>query len=859
MSPGEDFVVDVRRNVISQARGEIVNRLTGSAFYQSTAILFPSTYALRIFREHLQKRLPTIGGVRLYTPASLRLELLCVRHPDWRLLPAENLIPWQVESEFSPGAVYEIQRLRPHERDRLCPHPLWARAESEKLFTPAALDVQLYSEAHHAVWDQFFSVGFSECSWENYHLLRTAAKCAKTTKHFFELTVESRSVARWRELWNYQPDGEAAGKISGNLEVCTVGNVTDFAFVILGKIASILGKYAPRQDAELPKIAIGFAGRSAHYHALRQRLEIARIPFLDILAKGRATDLSPLWQRWLEYQRRQKREECLALLDCKFALGLMEEFQWKDLRQCVLEYSRQNVTDDCGEMLPEEIKEWLRPLPACGKVEEFWQGTVEVFPQLRCLVSGAQVLGSLYDTVTRGEFLGWLEAAVENQFRETPQKNWAANVHIVGYDDFPFEDFDYVICGDWDGNKPKNCAEILGGMSLEGINESLEDFYYDFSAHVISVEAIIQSALEHSEEITVVTLQEIGTDMPMISNVENQLDMDEMFERGRRLRRLGIFFDGAEDKIESAGPDSPGDDVGRCVDAYQRRRNIKEPFGIYDFGAGGDEKWREKLLRSIPCKAWELVFERPEEVWMRQILRIEKLEKSIFDEIAMVTGTEVHAQLAQKFAQIAPPQNAIKYSSLADCGDINYIANGVHYQAFGITHALEKQTQMELAEFVPDSIKMEQNISSFITIGPAKIWARGRADLVANEGANYCVIDFKTRPAGRVFTMAQICQGKFLQIILYGLYYQCAGRTVGMRVLSPFQRPRSFEFSKLKPKDLEKINVFFSNFEKLQRSLNLGYGTSERFLAHAHSPLPEHIVNARRRLSGLAEVPGDDS
>jgi hypothetical protein len=858
MFSGEDFAVRVRQNVVAFAGNEIANRLAGNAFYQSTAVLLPSAYALRIFRECLQKRLPTIGGVQLHTPQSLRRELLNARHPDWGLLPAESLIPWQIESGFSAGAIREIQRMRPGERDRLCPHPLWARAESEKLFTQEALDVQLCSAAGRVIWDRFFSVGFPECSWENYHLLRAASNSANATEHFFELTAESHSVARWRELWNYSPDGEIAEEASSDLEFCTVGNVADFAFLVLGKIASILAQC----DGNFSKIAIGFSGRSAHYHALRQQLEITRIPFLDLLARGRVPDWSPLWQRWLEYQRRQKRDECLALLDGKFALGLLEEFRWGELRRCVLEHSRRNVTDDCGEMLPDEVKEWIRPLPGRGKIEEFCQGAVEVFPQLQCLVPGAQALSALYDTVTSGGFLGWLEAVVENQFRETPQKNWPANVHIIGYDDLPFGNFDYVICGDLDGDKSKNCAEIFGGVSPENINESLADFYYDFSAHIIPTEMVIRNALGRAKGITVAAIQEPGAaggDMSAVARLGDPLDFNEMCARGRRLRRLGNFFAGREDDMESAGPDLRDGDVARCVNAYRSRRDTTMPFGIYDFGAGGDEKWREKLLRSMPCKAWELAFEHPEEVWMRQILRIEMFEKSVFDEIAMLTGTEVHAQLAKKFAQIIPQQNVSECFPSVHFGGMNYPAHGILYQSLGVTRALEKQAQMELAEFAPDSVKTEQNISSSIAIGPTKIWARGRVDLVANAGANYCVIDFKTRPAGTAFTAAQVSQGKFLQIVLYGLYYQCTDRTVGMRVLSPFQRSRSFEFSKLKPRDLEKMGAFFCNFEKLQRSLNLGHGTSGRFLAHAHSPLPEHVVSARRGLSGFSEASGDES
>ncbi|MDR2677031.1 MAG: PD-(D/E)XK nuclease family protein [Puniceicoccales bacterium] len=862
MSLGKNFTVHARQNVISFAGDQTVERLAGSTFYQSTAVLLPNAYAVRMFREYLQKRLATIGGMRLHTPASLRQELLGVRHLGWAVLPAENLIPWQIENGFSPGAVHEIQQLRPHERDQLCPNPLWARAEAEKLLTPAAMDIQLCSAVRDTVWDQFLSVGFPEGSWENHYLLREASKYANTIEHFFELMAKSHSVNRWRTCWNYQPDGEVIKKVSGDLEVYTVGNVTDFSFVVLGKIASILGQWDPSSGGEFPKIAIGFARRGTCYHALRQRLKTARIPFLDLLNRGKIADWSPLWQRWLEYQGHQKREECLALLDCKFALGLMEEIQWAELCQCVLEHSRRNATDDCGEMLPMEVKKWVQPLPAHGKVEKFWQSTVEVFPQLRCLTSGAETLGTLYDTVTSEGFLGWLGTAVENQFRESPPKNWAANVHIVGYGDLPFCDLDHVICGNWEGNEPTNCAEIFGGMDVESINESLEDFCYDFSTQIVPAEMIIRNVLERIGKVTVVTVREIDvrdTDRPAIAHLSNRLDTNEMCERGRHLRRLGIFFNDTEGETESAGPNLCGDDVGRCVDAYHQRRDTARPFGIYDFGAGGNEKWREELLRSIPCKAWELAFERPEEVWMRQILHIKMFEKSVFDEIAMLMGTGVHAELAKKFVQSVPIQNTTEYAPFTNLNGTNYITYSILHQLHGITCALKKQAQGELTGFDTNSIKAEQNISSFVNIGPARIWARGRVDLVANEGSDYCVIDFKTRPAGTAFTVAQVSQGKFLQIILYGLYYQCAGRAVGMRILSPFQRPRSFEFSKLKPKDLEKIDIFFSNFEKLQRTLNFGYGAPKRFLAYAHCPLPEHVVAIRRSLSGFVEVASDDS
>jgi hypothetical protein len=851
MFTDKDVAVHARQNVISFAGDEIAERLAGTVFYRSTAILFPSAYALRVFRGRLQKRLPTIGGVRLYTSTSLRRELFSARHPDWQLLPAESLVPWQIENGFSPGAIREVQQLRPEDRARLCPNSLWARAESEKLFTSAALDIQLRTGAHQIIWDQFFSVGFSEGSWENYHLMQAAVKYASVTEHFFELKGESFSVIRWRKLWNYQPDDKITKKVSANLEVCIVENVTDFAFVILGKIASISAQY---DRGKFSKIAIGFAGRNARYHALRQRLEIAQIPFLDLLEQGKIADWSPLWPRWVEYQKHQRREECLALLDCKFALGFIKEAQWKELCDRVLNHSRQNVTDDCGETLLEAVQEWVRPLPARGNFLEFWQGVIGIFPRLNCLLPDVQILSSLYDTLTREGFLGWLEVVVENQFREVPKKNWAANVHIVGYDDLLFGDFDHVICGDLAEHKSKNCAEIFNGMNLESINESLEDFYYDFSPHVTPLKEIIGNTLGRSCGITVVAIREIGaggTDVPAAMNFENQLDSNEI----RYLRRLGMIFDGTEDKIKNVSNSRDGD-VARCVNAHRRRLDIIAPFGIYDFGVGGDEKWREELLRSMPCKAWELAFTCPEEVWMRQILRINSPGESVFDEIAMLIGTRVHGELAKNFTQIVPTQGKAECPPLAG---FDHISHGVSHQSLGLTHALVKQTQMELAEFDPDSTKSEQNIAGFITIDAARIWVRGRVDLVANEGANYCVIDFKTRSAGTAFTAVQVSRGKFLQIVLYGLYYQFAGRTVGMRVLSPFQRARNFEFSKLKPKEAEKMDAFFANFEKLQRSMVLGYGTSGRFLAYAHSRLPAHIVNARRGLSGFAEDSGDDS
>ncbi|MDR2341269.1 MAG: PD-(D/E)XK nuclease family protein [Puniceicoccales bacterium] len=790
----------------------------------------------------------------MYTPMSLRQELLKVRHLDWQLLPETSLIPWQIENGFSPMAIREIQQLRPEDRSRLYNNSILRRAESEKLFTVAALDSQLCSAACHDIWDQFFSVGFPECSWENHKLLLAAAKCSTAAEYFFELSPKSPSLARWRMLWNYQPDDDIPVKTSNTIEVYTTENVSDFTSVILGKIASLLGRNDSSLDGKIPKIAIGFSGRGARYHAIRQMLEITRIPFLDLLVKGKTSEWSPLWQRWLEYQRRQKRDECLALLDCKFALGMIEEVQWNTLRKGVLEHSRGSVTDDCAETLPTKIKEWVQPLPMRGKAEEFHMHTVEVFPQTRCLEPDVQILDSLYDAITRDGFLDWLETAREDRFCEISQKNWSANIHIVNYDDLPFGDYSCVICGDLESIRLNNHAELFDVARLEGINESLEDFYYDFSKHVIPQELVIRSALGHSREVTIVAIGDTAScdvDMPVAIRIGSQLDSNEMRERMWYLRHLGVFLGntGTAAKMKNDETDLCNDDIARCVNAYHMRRDATKPFGVFDFGAGGDEKWREKLLQFMPCKAWELAFTCPEDVWMRQILSIELPAKSIFGEISMATGLCVHAELTKKFTQSFSDANSNKHSMREGLVEKSYITHNTHHQSLGIMKALERQTRMVLDELELDSIKTEQNISGFIKAGSARIWTHGRVDLVANDGNHYCIIDFKTRSSGAAFTAKQISQGKFLQIILYGLYYQCAGRTVDVLVLSPFHREMGFEISKLKPKDMEKLNAFFANFEKFQRFLTFGYGTSGRFLAHAHSALPAHIIAARRNLS----------
>ncbi|MDR1457020.1 MAG: hypothetical protein LBI34_03150 [Puniceicoccales bacterium] len=847
-----------RQNMTSFAESIIVKRLAEAALCESTSILFPSTYALRGFRERLQKRLPTIGGVRMHTPSSLRRELLAALDPDLRPLPAESLIPWQIENGFSPDVIHEIQWLHPAARNLLCPNSLWERAESEKLFTPAALDMQLCATGRHVIWDRFFSIGFPECSWENYHLLRAVSNCATSIEHFFELTSESHSVDRWRKLWKYLPDDNMTEKNFGRVEVFTVDNVTDFTFVILGKIASILASHNSVRGCESPRIAVGFSRCSAHYHALRQRLENARIPFLDLFARGKVSDWSPLWPRWMEYQRCQRRNECLALIDCKFTLGLMEAEEWEKLQQRVWDYSRRNVTGNCGQMLPKDVREWIQPLPARGKIEEFWQNAVGAFPQLRHLTSGVKILSDLYETVTREEFLCWLEATAENQFRKLPQKDWSANVHVISYEDLPACDCDYVICGDWEARELNYYSELLGGMPLESINELLADFHYDFSTHVPSLEMVVRGTVAYAKEVTVVAIKEFGTEnpnVPIFTLSDDFSDPNETCKREQYLRGLGNFFDSNNGQMKEIEQELRAEDIAGCVHAHRQRRNTTMPFGIYDFGAGGDEKWRDELLHSIPCKAWELAFEHPEEIWMQQILRIKTPGKSIFDEIPMILGTGVHAELAKKFAQITP--NRIEHLPFVNLKK-NHITHSILYQMFGIVRVLERQASIELADFDSNSTKSEQNISSFIANGNARIWTRGRVDLVASGDANYLVIDFKTQPTGTAFTAAQIFRGKFLQVILYGLYYQCAGRTVVMRILSPHQRAKSFDFSKLKPEEVVKMDIFISNFEKLQRSLTFGYGNCDRFLAYAHSPLPANIVNTRRALSGLGEVAGED-
>jgi hypothetical protein len=286
------------------------------------------------------------------------------------------------------------------------------------------------------------------------------------------------------------------------------------------------------------------------------------------------------------------------------------------------------------------------------------------------------------------------------------------------------------------------------------------------------------------------------------------------------------------------------------------RRDISAPFGPYDFAVGKTSPYMKIFLTRLSCKTWERAFSAPGSVWLEQILGFQKDSDFIFDEISMLCGTKVHRQLEHCVKNILEKQqriSPIQFEYISPM--VNNCSNFTYQQAFvSKINTFVSELFHQITDITTQQsmiiVATEQAIKNQIVSHGVHLWINGRIDLLLRDiNGCYFIIDFKTKASYLPFTFRQISDGKFLQIVLYGAYYQSFGHDVTVQILSPFHREKTFHLNEIDPSKKQQWSNFWTRFSQLQQTMAFGHAENE-FLAFSHSPLDTHVIDCRRAISG---------
>jgi hypothetical protein len=836
---------------------DLLEQFDGKTTIANDALLFPSGYILRYFRRELLHRIPSIGGVQFFTPGTLLEELLLRQNLPLRTLPAEMLIPWQLDRGLSPACIGEIFRMRPKERDIFFPDAPLKTWETFGLYTPMGLAMKLAEVPPRIHWDRARIIGFSEGSWDSYPFMVALRNSADELHAYFEMAESTPRTLRWRRVWNYDltpiPCHGCMGK-EKFLEISVASCGTDVGKIVSGKVLAILGTASPNSD---PSIAIAFRGNDRLHGLVRARLELLKIPFFDSIPVSPMQRIDPIWRPWLSYQRRQKREECLALLDGKFVAGQMDESEWEFLKFSIEEFTQKCISDHCGENLPDNLRKYLSPLPDPCPLDDAFEICRREFPFLENFVSQLEILKFAYESLPRDAFLQWLDAVTRRYFqRPTDRGSYAVHVHLIDYSCLPHCHFDHLICTveDFSAGPEKNSSTPWAGEDLKVINDSMDDFYYGDDLPVPSGHNLPRQVFHWAKEVVIIGQGDWKNpgEFAVTSSLSPVRGPADLF------RKLDAFFSPSVKLQHSA--DDPY--FQSCIDAHAARRQLVE-FGEYDFSVAKDSKFRETFLEAIPCTAWERTFFSPEEVWLTNILKMKKIAESAFDELPMVRGIFVHRLIAevlekqnlQREVFLSKEENFIFPQSLFPKKDCGYgLTESLERQIWGQVSTLLCCLRRQLADGQWEYADIEMPIRSFAANGAVSLWIHGRSDLVLRAGKSVRIVDFKTRSPSMAFTPLQFRRGHFLQMLLYAFYYSSLHYDVHIQILSPHCRPLGLDFPDRCDKSARWLWEFLDQFMALQRKLSFGYGDSEGrevpFITFSHGAIPADVVQVRRRLSG---------
>jgi hypothetical protein len=829
----------------------------GGSPFKRVAVLIPTGPLLLLLKQRLFRSLPRLAGVSFFTPAGLREELANWENFQAKLFPEECFIPWR--RRHAAAAVHDIGRLRPSERHLLENLPDLERYEKVGFFTAAAFDASLEGLPGRIHWERACSFGFPEGDWDHFSLLRKFTHSSGETFHCFRRSPNLECVVRWREIWNYRATTAGrGGEPRGRRELLPAGGPEEAAEILRGRILELISS-GGRSGEKCGKIAVVFSHSYGLSHAVQSQLNISGIGCANFIEPERPAALDPLRWSWLRYQRRQKRRECLELLRASAAAGRMDLDGLEAAIDATIAHCRKELCDDCGATTVRRLNFWWRPLPDGATPLEFFDELCADFPEWKSLQESVDLLAVGHNTVSRDVFLDYWEALLG---REEPGQmsleQLNAPVHLLTFASLPGHWYDHLILADvTEANHPTTIpGALLDGTTCSKINATLKNFYYVTPAERIALRDSHLSEIQW-EPGTVDAISVAGGNLleggqlhgmaqPFVEIFSGQEDGSSL--RSWRLRELGR-------RVPGNAPERQifPDKKFLQMPVHGWRREWTRPFGAHDFGFGENGEAMGEWAEQIPCKAWELAVKFPERAWLKYVLHLTAAANSIFEDLPQLLGTAVHGALATALLDGKPTgPNFPRYSPWQ---------RAFHRQCEGYVDDLWSQVR-KFRESLGDAKEfVEEDLEGEVTIGGATLSLHGRCDwLIQRADGTQILVDFKTGNSVSGATPASLCAGNFLQLALYGLLLETQGRgQCALLIFSPFARGKSIEMEKLTAEADEKLAAFWKFFTALHGRMNFGYRSEGQvaapFLAYSHSPIPNEIIEARRRASGFSFGP----
>jgi hypothetical protein len=753
------------------------------------------------------------------------------------------LIPAQLRGKFPSNWRNEMQKLRPVDRGDQITNFL-AAGELAGFFTAEAFDEEILNRCGEVHWDIACSYGFAEGDWESWPLLRCLSHSAAKACHFYEHSTNSPGTEKWKKLCGYE--GKCAS-VNASMEsyftILRVQSVSAAVEVICKSIDELVLRNGKDALRKMP-IAVAFSRSHGYHLALRDRLLSSGIAHVDLLPRRCQPPCNFLLRKWFAYQKRQKRRECLELLRSHGA-----ELGWNFARISsaeneIVNYCQRNFSDNCGSELVESLKLPWTALVKNATAEEFLRMCCHDFPQLAQLEDKIAPLASLYEILSREEFLQWLAAEISTLWPREDGEPLDPNaiVHLA-----PWE----AVSPEWHGH-------------LIGADTATEDFPMTkngavFCTRCCGDDFYYTSPMEKISQLTWrlrSTVEKFSSGRGIFIEKPNRLlsgEIRSMAPPFSGFRHGEIFELEAHTKVQSS-------EVANCqpfppITATAAVRNGRldgtNHFGAYDFGFGsaGAVEWS----KNIPCKVWERILKSPEDSWFQHILQLATASQWIVDDIAQLVGTRVHQLVAEKLdGNDVPTADFAKWRGT--------LGRSAAMQVFGFASDLVHQAEELQRKIYADESSHEVPLDGTVYVCGDAINLHGRADLILKTPGDHCtVIDFKTGSPSTPLTAKGICRGDFLQLALYGKIMENNCAHCSIAVIFPFSRIKQLPMEELREENSPEISNFWRFFSRLWKTLNCGYaaGRDETFIAFAHEQIANDIVANRRRASGFNLNEGD--
>lgn len=653
-------------------------------------------------------------------------------------------------------------------------------------------------------------------------------------------------------------------------------------------------------ESDSVRVGIVFSRPSALSRLVTDSLCRLRIPHYDSLGNvpGR-NPIEKLLDIWIQLQQEQRLDSLLGFFCTLATEGFLDPKISTSLETIFENAAQEVLTDDLSVLKAFVLQERIES-PAASFFS-WW----ELFPKVAAigtLVEWTERFLSLLDSpklisnlqrkakdleplreieVSRDNFCQWLRDVFRDpqRIRNELGRNPFSRIHILSFDEFSGESWSHLIVGGLNSDEwPRRWVDsgLFSGDQIGKLNQLVLKRGRQGEGHVVvkgdhswihsSSDLRLSSfvhftrllrvprrglALTFSAERRTATLETIRPSEFLIKVY--WVDRGSLLE-GDELKALieqtNGWLKGAFNK-----PLENSEENDRMLFAFKARRDPEKPFSEFEFS------YREPPSGglSLSASAWDILMERPAEVWLKHVLKLRKRqnwsEKMGFN---LAHGSWVHSWLRignERGGFIPFPKADAWRASARHAANLTLGKVSLAYRKAGrevpdwwlsqwneatevAEQFLERLTSIAKWTYLASERPLPTNWTALLPNG-TRLPIKGRMDLIlANGPIDGCkrddvwpadvsawIIDFKTSSGARPLTSRNFSRGYGLQIGLYAQSLATMGcQSISMSIAIPHSALRP----QISQEDLATANTLWQEISRLHKSGVVGQSSELR-------------------------------